>query len=274
MSLLRNYPRKRSRFVHWFDQAKGADAVRALRGSEIAVGNFNDSRSIADALDGVDRAFLLTNSSDQAEAQQAGFVDVASRVGVKHIVKLSQWAADPDSPVRFLRYHAAVEWRIQESGMAYTFLRPNLFMQGLLAFREPILAQGKFFAAAGEAKISAVDVRDIAAVAVAALTGEGHAGKTYDLTGPEALTHAEMAEKLSNALGRRIEFIDVPPEAMMESLLTIGLPRWQAEGLIEDYAHYRRGEASTIASGVQDATGTPPRSFDSFARDYALRFCQ
>lgn len=131
--------------------SKGADAVRALRGSEIAVGNFNDSRSIADALDGVDRAFLLTNSSDQAEAQQAGFVDEASRVGVKHIVKLSQWAADPDSPVRFLRYHAAVERRIQESGMAYTFLRPNLFMQGLLAFREPILAQGKFFAAAGEA---------------------------------------------------------------------------------------------------------------------------
>ena len=170
-----------------------------LEGSEVVVGNFNDSRSIADALGGVERAFLLTNSSDQAEAQQGGFVDVATRVGVKHIVKLSQWAADPDSPVRFLRYHAAVERRIQESGMAYTFLRPNLFMQGLLAFRESILAQGKFFAAAGEAKISAVDVRDIAAVAVAALTGEGHAGRTYDLTGPEALTHTEMAEVVKRA---------------------------------------------------------------------------
>ena len=156
--------------------------------------------------------------------------------------------------------------------MAYTFLRPNLFMQGLLAFREPILAQGKFFAAAGEAKISAVDVRDIAAVAVAALTGEGHVGRTYDLTGPQALTHTEMAEKLSNALGRRIEYIDVPPESMMESLLAIGLPRWQVEGLVEDYAHYRRGEASAIASGVQDATGSAPRSFDQFARDYVPAF--
>ena len=237
--------------------SKGADVVGALERSEVAVGNFDDSRSIADALDSVDRAFLLTNSSEQAEAQQAGFVDVARRVGVKHIVKLSQWAADPDSPVRFLRYHAAVERRIQESGMAYTFLRPNLFMQGLLTFREPILAQGKFFAAAGKAKISAVDVRDIAAVAVAALTGEGHAGRTYDLTGPESLTHAEMAKKLSNALGRPIEYIDVPPEAMMmESLLTIGLPRWQAEGLIEDYAitGEERRQASLLGPGYDRGT--------------------
>ena len=80
-----------------------------------------------------------------AEIQQGAFVDVADRVGVKHIVKLSQWAADSDSPVRFLRYHAAVEQQIRESGIAHAFLRPTLFMQGLLAFREPILAQGKFF---------------------------------------------------------------------------------------------------------------------------------
>jgi uncharacterized protein YbjT (DUF2867 family) len=142
----------------------------------------------------------------------------------------------------------------------------------LLAFRGPILAQGKFFAAAGDAKISAVDVRDIAAVAVAALTSEGHAGRTYDLTGPEALTHQEMAEKLSRALGRQIQYVDIPSEMMMETLIEIGLPRWQAEGLIEDYAHYRRDEASNIATGVQDATGTAPHSFDDFARDYAPAF--
>ena len=94
-------------------------------------------------------------------------------------------------------------------------------------------------------------------------------GRTYDLTGPEALTHREMAEKLSNALHREIQYVDIPPEAMMDALLGIGLPHWQADGLIEDYAHYRRGEASAIASGVQDATGTLPRSFDDFARDYA-----
>ena len=240
--------------------------------SEIVIGDFDDSTSVANAVEGVDRAFLLTNSSERAETQQAVFVDMAKRAGVKHIVKLSQWAANVHSPVRFLRYHAVIEQKIRDSGIAFTFLRPNLFMQGLLAFREAIVSQNKFFAAAGHAKISAVDVRDIAAVAAAALTGEGHAGKIYNLTGPEALTHDEMAEKLSQALDRQITYVDVPPEAMMDALLGFGIPQWQAAGLIEDYAHYRDGEASAIASGVHDVTGSPPRSFDQFARDYAPAF--
>lgn len=156
--------------------------------------------------------------------------------------------------------------------MAYTFLRPNLFMQGLLAFRETIIGQGKFFAAIGDAKISAIDVRDIAAAAAAALTEEGHEGKTYELTGPQALSHGEMAKKLSGALGRRIEFVDVPPEAMGQALTAAGLPVWQVDGLIEDYAHYSRGEAAEVTSGVQEATGKAPRSFDDFAREYAHVF--
>jgi uncharacterized protein YbjT (DUF2867 family) len=251
---------------------KGAEALTALEGAEVVVGDFDDAETVAHALQGVERAFLLTNSSERAETQQSTFVDMARRVGVKHIVKLSQWAASSDSPVRFLRYHAAVERKMRESGLAYTFLRPNLFMQGLLAFRETITGLSKFFAAAGDAKISAVDVRDIAAVAVAALSEEGHEGHTYDLTGPEALSHGEMAEKLSGVLGRRIDFVDIPPEAMRETLISVGLPVWQADGLIEDYAHYSHGEASEVATGVQDATGKPPRSFGDFARDYAPAF--
>ena len=147
---------------------------------ERVAGDFNDEGSVASALKDVERAFLLTNSSEQAETQQARFVDAARRAGVN---KLSQWAADSNSPVRFLRYHAAVEQRIKDSGIAYTFLRPKLFMQGFLAFREPIARQGQFFAAIGEARISGVDVRDIAAVAAAALTEDGHEGKIYNLTG-------------------------------------------------------------------------------------------
>ena len=148
---------------------------------EIVTGDFNDSTSVANALKGVDRAFLLTNSSEHAEAQQAVFVDMAKRAGVRHVVKLSQWAANVDSPVRFLRYQAVIEQKIRDSRIAFTFLRPNLFMQGLLAFREAIVAQGKFFAAAGDAKISAVDVRDIAAVAAAVLTGKGTRNKSMTL---------------------------------------------------------------------------------------------
>lgn len=109
---------------------------------------FSDSELLAV----LNRAFLLTNSSEHAEAQQAVFVDMAKRAGVRHVVKLSQWAANVDSPVWFLRYHAVIEQKIRDSRIAFTFLRPNLFIQGLLAFREAIVAQGKFFAAAGDAK--------------------------------------------------------------------------------------------------------------------------
>jgi uncharacterized protein YbjT (DUF2867 family) len=239
---------------------------------EIVEGDFDRPETLLKALAGVERAFLLTHSSERAEAQQIAFIDAAQKSGVKQIIKLSQFAADANSPVRFLRYHAAVEATLQSSGIAYTLLRPNLFMQGLLNFRSSIATQSSFYAAAGDAKVSVVDVRDIADVAVAALTESGHEGKIYDLTGPQALTHAEMAESLSEALDRRITFVDIPPEAMRETLLGINFPIWQADGLLEDYTHYRLGEATAVASGVQDAIGRNPRSFEDFAHDYAEMF--
>ncbi len=239
---------------------------------EVVEADFDRPETMLAALTGVERAFLLTNSSEHVQAQQIAFVDAAKQSGVKHIVYLSQFGTDDTSPVRFLRYHAVVEAALKSSGMAYTFLRPNLFMQGLLNFRSTIATQNAFYAAAGDAKVSAVDVRDIADVAVAALTETGHEGKTYDLTGPQALTHAQMAEYLSTALGRRIAFVDISPEVMRDTLLSVGFPLWQADGLLEDYAHYRRNEAEAIASGVRDAIGKEPRNFEAFARDYATMF--
>lgn len=249
-----------------------ATSLAALPGAELVTGDFTDVQSLTNALQGIERAFLLTNSSEQAEMLQLNFTKAAHNAGVQHIVKLSQLAADLHSPVRFLRYHAVVEERIKQSGISYTFLRPNLFMQGLLGFRDPIAKQGKFFASLGDAKISLVDIRDIAAVAAAALTSEGHKNKTYDLTGPAALTHEELAAQLSNALGREIRFINVSPEDMRQAVLSVGFPEWQADGLIEDYAHYARGEAATVSNAIQEVTGKPARDFKSFAQEYAPAF--
>lgn len=251
------------------DQAR---ALHALPGAEAVIGDFNNPDSVARALQGIEKAFLLTNSSEQAEKLQSDFVDVASHAGVQHIVKLSQLHAAPQSPVRFLRYHAAVEQKIRESGIDYTFLRPNLFMQGLLGFRDPIIQQGKFFATAGEAPISLVDIRDIAEIAAFALSTPGHAGKIYDITGPESLTHQELATKLSIALGRTISYVNVSSDQLLQALLQVGFPLWQAEGLIEDYAHYARGEAAAISPAVQQVTGHAPRNFDHFIQEYAALF--
>ena len=235
-------------------------------------GDFEDVDSMRRSCSGVDRAFLLTNSTERTEHQQLAFTRVAQQSGVRHIVKLSQLHADPNSPGRFLRYHAAVEAAVQASGLTFTFLRSNLYMQGLLNFRQSIQEKSAFFAAAGDARISAVDVRDLADVAVAALTTSRHDNKIYSLTGPDALTFAEMAHQLSKAIGRTITFVDVPPESMRAALADLGFPPWQADGLLEEFAMYRRGEAAGVESGEFEALGRPPRSFDEFARDYAPLF--
>ena len=243
-------------------------------GLEFVVADFDDTASLRKALDGVQRAFLVTNSSEQVEERQLRFIALARESGVKHIVYLSQLHASSASPLRFLRYHAAVEDALRKSGMSYTNLRPNLYMQGLLMIGKSIATEGRFFAPAGEARVSVVDVRDIAAVAVAALTQTRHEGKTYDLTGPEALTHLQMAEQLSQALNRPITFVDLPEKAFRDALRGFPMPNWQADGLIEDYAHYRRGEAAGITSAVKEVTGEAPRSFREFARDHQAAFLQ
>ena len=239
---------------------------------EFVQGDFDDAESMRPACSGVDRAFLLTNSTERAEEQQIAFVRVAQQSGLRHIVKLSQLHADPSSPQRFLRYHGVVEAAIQAADLTFTFLRPNLYMQGLLNFQQSIQQKNAFFAPAADARISAVDVRDLADVAVAALTKTEHDNKIYSLTGPDALTFAEMAQKLSRAVGRTIAFVDVPPASMRAALAGLGFPPWQADGLIEEFAMYRRGEATTVEPGVDEALGRPARSFDEFARDYAPVF--
>jgi hypothetical protein len=119
---------------------------------------------------------------------------------------------------------------------------------------------------------SAVDVRDVADVAVEALTTAQHDNQVYAITGPDALTFAEMAHRLSQAVGRTITYVDVPPEAMRAALADLGFPAWQADGLLEEFAMYRRGEAAGVEPGVREALGRPPRAFDKFARDDAPCF--
>jgi uncharacterized protein YbjT (DUF2867 family) len=250
----------------------GDDRRLDVKSASPVVADFDDPASLESALDGVTRAYLVTPSSAAAEEQQVRFAELAARAGVLQIVLLSQYASAEDSPVRFLRYHAAVERRIRELGVGYTFLRPNLFMQGLLGFASTIASDGAFFAPIGVTRVSMVDVRDIADVAAAALTEPGHLGQTYDITGPEAVTHGDVAAALSRALGRSVIFSDVPPEAFGEVMSNLGMPSWQVDGLLEDYEHYRRGEAAAVSPAVREVTGHAPRDINAFARDYAPAF--
>ena len=248
-----------------------ADRGKLPQGVETVVADFDGQASLRAALEGVGGAYLVTPSSERAEEQQRRFADLAAQAGIRHLVVLSQLGADVQSPVRFLRYHGAVEQHVRHLGIPWTFLRPNLFFQGLLGFARTITGDGRFYAPIGDARVSAVDVRDIAAVAAVTLTEAGHESATYTVTGPAAITHAEIAAALSAALGHHVSFIDVPPEAFAGSLQGI-LPPWQVEGLLEDYAAYRRGEAASVTETVAEITGRPAIDVQRFARDYAPAF--
>ena len=247
------------------------DQIAGKPGVSSTEGDFDDPASLRRALEGVDRAFLLTNSTERTEAQQIAFIEAAQAQRVGHVVYLSQLAADQQSPVRFLRYHGAVEAALRDSTVGWTFVRPNLILQALIPFA-PMIAQGALQVPIGDAAVSVVDARDIAAVAAAALTEDGHVGKTYTVTGSAAVTHAEIATELGDAVGRTVPFERIPPEAFLAALTGAGMPEWQAEGLVEDYDHYDRGEASAVSPDVAQVTGTSPRSLRDFAHDYSDAF--
>jgi len=248
------------------------DLLRSLPNAEVVIGDLAVKSSLDNVFQGIEKAFLLTNSSEHAEQLQLNFVNAAHRAGIKHIVKLSQLAADEHSPVRFLRYHAKIESRIKELGLTYTFLRPNLYMQGLITLKDYIKNDSVFYASVGNAAVSVVDIRDIAMVAVKALTEGGHENKIYNITGKEAITHYQMADTFSRVLGRKVAFIDVAPEHMEMALIAAGFPEWQVGGVIEDYAHYARGEAAAVYSTVSDITNNAPSGFEQFVNDYKILF--
>ncbi|MFI1461394.1 SDR family oxidoreductase [Nocardia carnea] len=257
-------------------QARGAtvramtrDPGRVIPGAETVVADLRDPASVTAALEGIDAVFLNSPSAPDAAALQIRFADLARAAGVNRLVLLSQYAARTDSPVRFLRWHAEVEAYVQQLGLDHTVLRPNLYLQALLAFAGTI-ARGWFAAPIGDAAVSAIDIRDIAETAAAVLTTTGHTGRTYTLTGPRAVTHAEIADAISTSTGRSITFHDASADQFVAALT--GFPSWQRDGLVEDYAHYARGEAAAVHTSVADLTGHPARDITDFARDYAAAF--
>lgn len=238
-------------------------ALTTEPGTRHVVADFSDSSSVSAALEGITAAYLVTPSTERAEQQQIEFIDLAKEAGTQHIVLLSQYASATDAPVRFLRYHAAVEEHLRRSGIGATVLRPNLFMQGLMMFSETIKSQHAFFAPIGDARISAVDVRDIGDVAALALATNRPLG-TIDLTGPAALTHTDMADALANELGHDVAFHEVSPTDFAAALDGL-LPAWQLAGLLEDYEHYGRGEAAEVSDNVAKILGRAPRDIRDFA---------
>jgi len=252
---------------------RNPDKAKGWQGVEIAVGDFDDRESIDAAMKDVRALFLLSNANPK---QEGALIEAAQRARVKKVVKVSSLGASPDSPVTLARGHAAVEAQLQASGMAWTLLRPGMFAQNFLGFAPSIRATGSFSGSYGTGRVAPIDVRDIAEVAALALTHEGHEGKTYALTGPAAIDHAEAAASISAALGKPVRYVDQPVEvtraALTERMGPVGAPAWLIEDLLGMQAFTAQGKGATVTHDFEQVTGHPARTFDDFARDHADAF--
>ena len=245
-------------------------AAAAPSGVEIVTMDYNQPQTLQAALKGVEKVFLVGPPTPNLPVLERKAIDEIKRSGVRHVVKLSAMGG---RDAIFTRQHADSEDYIKSSGVAYTFLRPNGFMQNFVTYNgATINTQNAFYGSQGDGEVSHIDLRDIAAVAVKSLTEDGHQGKAYTLTGPEALSNARVAEILSEDTGREIRYVDLPAEQFKQALLGAGLPEWSANALVDLQQFYRRGSASAVTRDVEQLLGRKPISFEQFSRDYAQAF--
>lgn len=240
--------------------------------AEFMVGDMERPATLGAALKGVESLFLLTGADPRQAEFQGNMVKAAKTAGVRHVVKLSALGAAAGSPVALARWHRQTEEEIEASGMEWTHLRPHFFMQNTLDFAPMIKTKGAFYAPLGDGKIPMVDARDIAGVAVRALTGAGHHGKIYDVTGPEAVSFHDVAAALTAATGKPVQYVAVTPADARRAMIGLGLHAWLVDDLLKMYEFFAAGGAATVSPVVKALTGKDGTSYGEFSRDFAGSF--
>ena len=232
---------------------------------EVAQFDYGDEASMREALRDVDGVFLVTTTTVHApEAVLGPFLQVAKEAEVEHIVRLSGMRTLEEPS----RLHREAEKLIEASIIPYTHLRPNFFMQNFNTFYAKSIKKGGFYLPAGNGKVSFIDTRDVGEVAAVAFTETGHEGKTYTLTGGEALTHGEVANVLSDVLGYKVTYVSLSDEQTYESMRKLGRPDAAIAGIIDLYKPAKDGSAGKIGSETETLLGHAPTSFRQYAEDY------
>ncbi|MBK7825518.1 SDR family oxidoreductase [Nannocystis sp.] len=239
----------------------------AARGIEAIAGDFDDPASLRTALEGVEKAYLVSTPDETLIRREQAFIAAAREAGVQHIVKCSAYMADINSESPNLRSHAEIERSLAASGLAWTVIRPHGFMQTFTLFSWAMIERvGVISAPHDDGAMPLVDVRDVAAVAVKALLEPGHAGQCYDVTGPTALTMWDMAEVLGRVLGRPVSYINGSPRSLGLMMKILGVPATPAEHVIVISRWVREHRLEQVHPTLQ-ALGIRPTSYEEFVRD-------
>jgi NAD(P)H dehydrogenase (quinone) len=251
-------------------EAKAAD----LPGTPGHVVATLDDPPPAQVLREFDRIFLLSPEIEEQVELERAFINAVAKAGHRpHIVKLcADGFQDPGCEVRFMLAHRQIAYHLDSVGLPVTYLAAATYMDDLLGEAEEIQRTGEIRASAGSGRAGFIAATDVALAAAHVLTTDGHDGDTYVLTGPEALSYADVARRFSAVFGRRVEYADLPAARIRDLLLEIGRTPWQADGDVERFAWIRQGGAATVTGTVHDFTGTDPRPLQDWLGDARATF--
>ena len=240
--------------------------------AEIVQGDLNDPAIVEQALRGVSRALIVMgNHPDQAKLERQ-FASLAADGGVSHLVKVSSMEAAPDATATLPKNHSDTEQHIASLGLYWTFLRPNYYMQNMLMYAGSIARTNSFALPLGTAKTAMIDSRDVGEVAAVVLTGEGHAGQAYRLTGPAMMDFHEVAARMGTVLERPVSYVAQSPEVFREVLGQFIQSVWQLDAVCELFAEIAAGSLEEQHSTTADLLGRPAVDLETFTRQFAGAF--
>jgi uncharacterized protein YbjT (DUF2867 family) len=251
------------------NEAKAAELKAA--GVELVVGDIADAGTLRRALEGVEKALLIMPNGRTQQASETQFTDLAVAAGLKHLVKMSSMEAVAHAKTPIPQAHWAVEEHIRTSGLPWTMIKPNFFMQNLLTSANSIRQQRRFSLPMGNGTTGMADVRDIGAVCAEVLTGKGHAGKSYEITGPEVLTFHDVAERFSEVLGEKVEYVPMPIEQFRERMKNV-LEPWHLNAVSELFREIDEIGLDHTTDTFRKLMGREPVSLRQFIRDNLALF--
>ncbi len=233
-------------------------------GVELIEGEFSDSAKLDRAAEGADTIISITPMGKVADTSAAHITRAAKHAGTKHLLRVSAIGAAPDAPTGNGKLHAMTDSEIMASGIPYTILRPNYYMQNVLGSIPTIQQQGKIYSGTGSGKIGMIDVRDVADCLVSLCADGGHLGQVYTLTGDASISYYDIARMIGDGLGKPVEFVPVPIEAVGEMVRNFGMDPWAAQVTMDYSKAYSQGWGDLVTDSVEKIAGHKPRSFQQF----------
>jgi uncharacterized protein YbjT (DUF2867 family) len=249
---------------------RSAEKAAPLRVGRVvlAQGTFENAQAVSTAVDGIDTLVLITAANPNAADQASALLDAAKGAGVRKIVRVSILKAAVDGPTAVTRLHGRTDNEIQTSGLTFTILRPPFFMQNLLFMTaHSIASEGKLYFGIGDGKLGMIDGRDVVDCADQSAVSDTHDNQVLTLTGPESISFHDVADRLTNVLGRPVRYVPVLAEAVEQSLRAVGVGEWYAQVMRDLCKAYGENWGDVTTDSVARVTGHPPRSFDTFARE-------